>query len=501
MGKIIYLTDKSGNCYMYDDDNIIGRGGTGIVFLGKKIDPNGAEDLVAIKEIEVHTSEIIERAQRESQIQLNHENLIRMFAFVESEVNNNGFVYKNYYVISEYLEGVLLDDILNDRIANKDGSVYPAIEEFYVRYLKDRENMAKVVIKAILSGVMALHDKGFLHRDIDPTNIMITSDGKIKLIDFGIAKKLSEVSTMEKKLTTPGAFVGKPEYSAPELIRGDVEHQGYPTDVYAIGILYFQLLTGHIPFEGSRLSIMKQHLDSKIVLKEITSESTKAIIKKATEKDYNNRYSSCAEFRVDIDNPKASINRKPLIISLGVAILIVLFAWGGIHYISNNKTEELAVVNTDSIDYVKVAYLMNSEICDSLTYGLSKMKALAENGNKYAIFEVAKTYAWIPNDTESDRRKRLMGWGIIDEGPLKGAPVSDDINKEAIIWLQKSINIQAPNYYQCKYWLAFYYYYELATKEDVAKAKHLLIEAKTEAEKNQDFVFKVKIEKTLDQMD
>lgn len=505
MGKITYLKDKSGNSYMYDDGNIIGRGGTGIVFLGKKKDSNGVEELVAIKEIGVQTNETIERAQRESQIQLNHENLVRMFAFVKTEENNNGFVYSNYYVISEYLEGVILDDILRGEIANKDGFVFPAIEKFYARYIKDREDLSKEVIKAILSGVMALHDKGYIHRDIDPTNIMITSNGGIKLIDFGIAKKLSEVSSMEKKLTTPGAFVGKPEYAAPELITGDVENQGYATDVYTIGILYYQLLTGHMPFEGTKQEILKQHLNSNISLKEITSKPTRRIIKKATEKDYNNRYSSCAEFRADIDNPKTSFNPKPIVISFGVVLLITLFALLGNHYKNKdisqiNNTEKLTIVNTDSIDYEQVAPLMNSEIYDSLTCGLSKMKALAEKGNKYALFEVAKTYAWIPNDIESDRRKRLMGWEIIADGALKGAPASEEINREAINWLQKSIDIQVPNYQQAIYWLAFYYYFGLATKEDIAKAIEMLELAKVESEKNQDLIFKEKIEKTLNQL-
>lgn len=182
MGNKMILKDREGNRYEFDDTNIIGQGGMGIVYLGRRIDTNGVEIKVAIKEIKAKTKEIIERAQRESQIRLNNENLVRMYAFLESEVNNGDFVYKNYYVVSEYLEGVLLDDIIRGKIENKDGEVFPAIRYFYDSYLHDREKLATEIIKAVLSGVMALHDKGYLHRDIDPTNIMITSDGGIKLM-------------------------------------------------------------------------------------------------------------------------------------------------------------------------------------------------------------------------------------------------------------------------------------------------------------------------------
>ena len=84
---------------------------------------------------------------------------------------------------------------------------------------------ALLVIKNILSGIMALHDKGYIHRDLDPSNIMITSDRKIKIIDYGIAKQLSTLTTQDQQLTTAGQFMGKATYASPELVVGDVVHQ------------------------------------------------------------------------------------------------------------------------------------------------------------------------------------------------------------------------------------------------------------------------------------
>ena len=156
----------------------------------------------------------------------------------------------------------------------------------------------------------------------------------------------------------------------------------------------------------------------------------------------------------------------------------------------------------EQIEYESALALFNQENPDSIQSAFNRMKVLAENGNKDAIFEVAKTYARIPNDIESDRRKRLLGWAIVEEdGPRKGSPASDEINREAISWLEKAIQAQVPNYHQCLYWLSSYYYLGIATKEDTAKSKQLLELAKDEAERNQDFVYKEKIEKTLELMD
>ena len=154
----------------------------------------------------------------------------------------------------------------------------------------------------MLSGIMALHDVGYIHRDIDPTNIMVTTDGKYKLIDFGVAKQLVRLNTTDKGLTSSGQFLGKAGYAAPELVLGDVRNQNYSTDVYAVGILYYQLLTGHLPFQGTSYNQMEAQLHKKMVLKDIKSYQIKTVIEKATEKRQRDRYSTSAQFRAAIDS-------------------------------------------------------------------------------------------------------------------------------------------------------------------------------------------------------
>ena len=110
---------------------------------------------------------------------------------------------------------------------------------------------------------------------------------------------------------------------------------------------------------------------------------------------------------------------------------------------------------------------------------------------------MVKTYAWIPNDIESDRRKRLLGWDL----NKYGIPVSEKINQEAVEWLQKSIDTSEANVHQCLYWLSNYYCNGIGVPEDIQKGISLLKQAKDEAEKSQDFITKEKIEKTLKQLE
>lgn len=206
--------------------------------------------------------------------------------------------------------------------------------------------------------------------------------------------------------------------------------------------------------------------------------------------------------------PQQGGSKKGLWIGIAIAAILAIGAGAYFLFGSGSSAQEQTEVAIDPAQQEQAEYeaalaQFNQESPDSIQMAFNRMKVLADNGNKDAIFEVAKTYAWIPNDSESDRRKRLLGWSIIEkeDSPLKGAPASEDINREAISWLQKSIDQQVPNFHQSLYWLAFYYFYGLGTNEDFAKAKQMLEQAKIEAEKNQDFVFKGKIEKTLEQLD
>ena len=200
----------------------------------------------------------------------------------------------------------------------------------------------------------------------------------------------------------------------------------------------------------------------------------------------------------------SSKSRKGLWIGIAVAFVIVVGAV--VYFLSNKEQTTVTVIDPvqqqkmrEQADFQSALALLDQDNPDSVQVGFYRMDSLASSGYPDAIFEVAKTYAWIPNDSLSARRKRHMGWSIDDSRELRGAPTSKEINRKAIKWLKKTIDKEIPGFYKSLYWLAFYYYFGLGTEEDVAKALELLEEAKEQAEISQDSVFKEKIEKTLNQ--
>ena len=130
---------------------------------------------------------------------------------------------------------------------------------------------------------------------------MITNDGKIKVIDFGIARRMGGGSNLPS-VTSAGSFLGKVEYAAPELVLGDINHQNQTTDIYAIGILLYLLITGQLPFVGEMNEVMKMQQNKKLPLKNIKDKKLRKIIEKATEKAQKDRYQSAAAFRVAIED-------------------------------------------------------------------------------------------------------------------------------------------------------------------------------------------------------
>jgi TPR repeat protein len=185
-----------------------------------------------------------------------------------------------------------------------------------------------------------------------------------------------------------------------------------------------------------------------------------------------------------------------------IALAIAAFFFTGNDHQTNELQEETNV-SADSLmklaevkEYEECMALFNQESPDSIKSALSRMAELAQKGNKEAIHEMAYTYAWIPNDTESDRRKRMLGIEVNSNG----IP-STEINKAAIQWLEKSISVSDSADYKSLYWLSFYYLNAMVVKQDFTKANLLLKTASRQAEDSQDYVFKEKIDNTIKQVE
>ena len=279
----------------------LGEGGMGQVRRGVRVvERSGLRQDVAIKFLYEDLPEsAIDRARREASIQIHNENLVEMFGFIETV---DGTHTKRYHVVSELLEGVMLFDLLCGRTCDKSGKEIEYAGELYAMYQNDRVGFARLMALGILSGLMALHDKGYIHRDLDPSNIMVTADRKIKIIDYGIAKQLDNLNTQDRQLTSTGQFVGKAAYAAPELVLGDVHSQDKTTDIYAVGIMLYQFVTGRLPFDGTMAELIDKQVHARVPLKGVPYKRLRNIIDKATQKKQRDRYQSAAEMRVDVEH-------------------------------------------------------------------------------------------------------------------------------------------------------------------------------------------------------
>lgn len=390
---------EKGIYYEFDsEDQPLGEGGMGKVYKGRRVDERTGNSLdVAIKFMYSDlNSYAIEKARREASIHLKHDNLIEMLGFIETTSKTVlGEIQYHYHVVSELLEGVTLDGIFEGKLVDQRGFLVPYAEKLYKDYHQDANRFAVNLVRQILSGLLSMHDAGYIHRDIDPTNIMITRDGHIKLIDFGIAKKMNALTTSDKALTQTGQFVGKAEYAAPELVVGAIHEQNQTTDLYAVGILLFQCVVGHLPFEGDRSDIMMKQRFTKLPLKQVKDKGLRAIIAKATEKSREKRYQSAAEFRVDLERWQKSSGPVFEWKRVYTYVISGLAACAIIGVVVANLPKPSQVTTPTSAPVVTYASAMsklsNSDKSKALE-GFEDLKKLSAGGSSDATYTLSRIY-------------------------------------------------------------------------------------------------------------
>lgn len=503
---------QQGIYYEFDSASTpLGEGGMGKVYRGRRINILTHETRdVAIKFMFAGLPpNVIQRAEDEANIKIQHDNLVEMMGFlaVESRMPN-GMVSVRYHVVSELLIGVSLSDLIQGVVTDQSGAEIPYAKTLYKLYNADPEQFAVTVVKKILAGIMALHDAGYIHRDIDPSNIMITRDGKIKLIDFGIAKKVDGLKTHDRNLTTAGQFMGKPQYAAPELIIGDLKNQNKPTDIYAMGVLLFQLIVGHLPFEGPSNVVLNCHMRSKMPLKLIPNVGLRRIVEHATEKDCNKRYQSAAEFRVALDSYKRgggsglniNLGDKNIIIGGLAATLIVLVVVLIMSLFSGGRCqrEHEAKDTTETIINPIVASNPSGieQACTDLleagkaAKGLQELNQLADSGDVEAMFILSRLYAiQVGAVTLSDEY-------VLMQENLNGTLTPDAKTAHKILL---DIKGKDPKHYKALYELACDYWEgpDAGAQRDLSLAKKLLNEAAPLAKDAGDKVYLNKIQAML----
>jgi len=261
----------------YEIQEIIGVGGMAVVYKAHDNVENRTVAIKILKEEFVSNDDFIRRFKNESKAiaVLSHPNIVKVY-----DVSFGDLIQ---YIVMEYIDGITLKEFIE-----KQGSL--------------RWQDAIYFTIQILKGLQHAHDKGIVHRDVKPQNIMVLSDGSIKVADFGIAR----FSRNEQRTITDKA-IGSVHYISPEQARGEKTDE--KADIYSVGVMLYEMLTGQLPFEAESavsVAIMQLQRDPKAPT-EINPSiplGLEQITMHAMQKNLERRYQSASELLCDLEQFK-----------------------------------------------------------------------------------------------------------------------------------------------------------------------------------------------------
>lgn len=233
----------------YAIDRVLGTGGAGSVYSAIT---SATGRRVAIKLVRSHGagSQVIQRFRQECRAlaRLSHSGIV--------QVVETGSVNGNMYLVMEYISGTPLD--------------------IWVKANSPTAVRSIVLVQEILAALAHAHDAGVIHRDIKPHNVMVTADGHIKLVDFGVARLTNEEGRRTGFRTETGHLVGTFAYMSPEQTDGSSDRIGVTSDVYQVALLLFEMLADRLPYEAdgkSAAGLLKAVLmDERVRLEEVRPE-------------------------------------------------------------------------------------------------------------------------------------------------------------------------------------------------------------------------------------
>jgi serine/threonine-protein kinase len=305
----------------YEILGVLGRGAMGVVYKARQ---PGLKRVVALKMILAgdHAGErelVRFRTEVEAVARLQHPNIVQIYEVGE----DNGLPYFSL----EYVDGASL----SSRIA---GTPQPPRE-------------AARIVQLLAVGMAAAHQRGIIHRDLKPANVLVAADGTPKISDFGLAKRLEEDSGQ----TRSGAVLGTPSYMAPEQAEGRTEDVGTLSDVYSLGAILYEMLTGRAPFKaGSMLDTLEQVKTQEpvapIQFAPSVPRDLETICLKCLQKDPARRYASAAALADDLgrflderpilarpvslpERLRRWTKRNPRVALLTGGVLLLIVAWAG----------------------------------------------------------------------------------------------------------------------------------------------------------------------------
>ncbi|MBM7832427.1 serine/threonine-protein kinase [Agromyces cerinus] len=276
---------------------LIGRGGMSDVHVGTDT-RLGRQVAIKLLKPQLATDPAFRmrfRQEAQSAARMAHPTIVRVFdAGEETVIDSAGQEVQLPFIIMEFVEGRLLKDIIHDGPLEASAAVR--------------------VIDGVLTALEYSHRAGVVHRDIKPGNIMITTAGQVKVMDFGIARAVSDSSTTVAQTT---AILGTASYFSPEQAKGETVDAR--TDLYSTGVVLFEMLTGRPPFRGDTpVAVAYQHVSERPVKPSVVnpkvSPALDSVVLHALAKNRDQRYQTAAEFRADVDTAAAGqvpVHREP----------------------------------------------------------------------------------------------------------------------------------------------------------------------------------------------
>ena len=268
----------------YQIGELLGRGGMADVHVGMDARLGRRVAIKLLKPSLANDPAFRTRFRQEAQAaaRMAHPTIVRVFDAGEETVRDpSGHEIQVPFIVMEHVDGRLLKDVVAQ------GPLAP--------------DEAARIVDGILVALEYSHRAGVVHRDIKPGNVMVTSAGQVKVMDFGIARAISDSSAT---IAQTSAILGTAQYFSPEQARGEAVDAR--TDLYSTGVVLYELLTGRPPFQGeTAVATAYQHVSEPPTppnaLNHAVSPALNAVVMRALAKDRNERYQSAADFRSDLE--------------------------------------------------------------------------------------------------------------------------------------------------------------------------------------------------------
>lgn len=397
----------------------IGKGGMGVVYLAEHTKLGKRFAVKSLSPTLTQESHFRERFYQEAHNQalLDHPNIVQATDFFDTD---GQFIF-----VMEYVDGQDLGELIREK-----GKL--SVEE------------ALPLFKDILKGLNFAHKKGIIHRDIKPSNILVDNNGMARIMDFGIA-----ILAGTERLTATGVAIGSPWYMSPEQIihPQDIDHR---SDVYSVGIVLYEMLTGQVPFDGETdYSVKNQQVNSPVPdphekNPDIDQELVQ-IIKTAMQKKPGDRYQGCEEFLAAIEEYEKSKlpgppSRKWLLVSLaaiatvsiGITIYLTSISEKEVVIIPADNKKNIELQHTTAFNLIQSASEKALILCRELEAIRNKQEALdiATNLGETAYIDALSTQL---KDHDQNIRNAISAYRdfVSQLGGLETSIVNEEFDKYA----------------------------------------------------------------------